>query len=59
LKKFNIYRQRLVFVLESVSTGEVQDLPSFITDSISEGLGTLVNKLISSNFLKNIDINID
>jgi hypothetical protein len=49
------YRQRLIHALESVNTGQVQDLPPFINDSISEGLSSLVNKLISSDFLKTVE----
>ena len=43
--------KRLANVLLSLNTGQVMDLPPFIKNSASEGLGTLTNQLIDTNFL--------
>ena len=45
--------KRLKNVLTSLNTGQVTDLPPFIKNSASEGLGTLTNQLIETNFLLN------
>lgn len=45
-------RKRLENILESLHTGQVSDLPSFIVNSASEGLSTLTDQLIKTNFLQ-------
>lgn len=45
-------KKRLINVLESLHTGQVTQLPAYIVNSASEGLGTLTNQLIKTNFLK-------
>jgi hypothetical protein len=46
-------KKRLANVLVSLNTGQVMDLPPFIKNSASEGLGTLTNQLIDTHFLQN------
>ena len=46
-------KNRLANVLLSLNTGQVVDLPPFIKNTASEGLGTLTNQLIDTNFLQN------
>jgi len=48
-------KKRLSTVLDSLHTGQVADLPPFITNSASEGLGTLTDQLIKTNFLNHDD----
>lgn len=45
-------KNRLANVLESLHTGQVSQLPTYIVNSASEGLGTLTDQLIKTNFLK-------
>ena len=45
-------KKRLANVLISLNTGQVMDLPPFIKNSASEGLGALTNQLIDTNFLR-------
>ncbi|CAF0889109.1 unnamed protein product [Brachionus calyciflorus] len=47
-----IEKNRLANVLESLHTGQVSELPAYIVNSASEGLGTLTDQLIKTNFLK-------
>ena len=50
-------KKRLANVLVSLNTGQVMDLPPFIKNSASEGLGTLTNQLIDTHFLQNENLN--
>ena len=44
-------KKRFGLVLEKINTGQISQLPVFIKDSISEGLGSLVDNLIKTNFM--------
>ena len=46
-----VEKSRLALTLESINNGQVNDLPVYIVNSVSEGLGTIANQLIRSNFL--------
>jgi hypothetical protein len=48
----DVEKARLVKTLEALNTGEVDQLPSFIINSASEGLNTLVDQLIKTHFLE-------
>jgi hypothetical protein len=45
-------KDRLYNVLEALHNGQTQSLPKFIVDSASEGLASLTEKLIKTNFLE-------
>lgn len=49
----NVEKERFINVLSSINNGQVDNLPKFIVDSASEGLITLTDKLIKTNFLDN------
>ncbi len=46
-----VEKRRLTHVLEAINTGQVNDLPSFIVNSASEGLSTLADRLIKTKFI--------
>jgi len=44
---------RFANVIESIHNGQLEELPSFVKDSAKEGLSTLTEQLMRTNFLKN------
>jgi hypothetical protein len=48
----SVEKSRLSQLLEKVNTGQIAQLPVFIKDSIAEGLGSLVDNLMKTNFLE-------
>ena len=48
-------KKRLIHAFESLHTGQVNDLPPYIVNSASEGMNSLVDKLIKTDFLNRND----
>ena len=46
-----VEKRRLALALESIHTGQVNELPNFIVNSASEGLSSIADQLIKTNFL--------
>ena len=46
-----VEKNRLALTLESIYTGQVGDLPIFVVNSASEGLSTIAEQLIRTQFL--------
>lgn len=46
-----VEKRRLALALESIHTGQVGELPIFIVNSASEGLSSIADQLIKTQFL--------
>ena len=47
-----IEKKRFIETIEKVYRGQVNELPKFIKDSISEGLSSLVDNLEKTSFME-------
>lgn len=45
-------KKRLIATIEQLSSGQVENLPGFVVNAASEGLSTLIDQLIRTQFLE-------